>query len=43
MNYSTDELIYRTEADSRTENRLVVTKGREEDWACGVLDANYDI
>ena len=31
LKYDTDELIYETETDSKTENRLVAAKG-EEEW-----------
>ena len=32
LKYDTSELIYKTETDSRTQNRLVVAKG---DWGGG--------
>ena len=44
LKYDTNELIYKTETDSQTENRLVVAKGRGvgEDWIgnLGLADAN---
>ena len=38
LNYGTNELIYKIEADSQTEIRLVVAKGegREMEWEFGV-------
>ena len=30
LTYDTNELIYKTEADSKTENKLTATKGESE-------------
>ena len=38
LKYDTNELIYKTEADSQTENRFVVAKGKREWDKLGVLD-----
>ena len=44
-NLKYDKLIYETETDSWTENRLVVAKRVGEGWAgsLGLADANYYI
>ena len=39
--YGTSEPIYKTEIDSQTENRLVVTKGERGGRGMGLVDANY--
>ena len=43
LKYDANELIYKTETDSQTENRLVVAKG-EGEWGrhgLGLADATY--
>ena len=45
LQLGTNEPIYKTEADSQTENRIVVAKGEGVGWmvSLGLLDANYYI
>ena len=47
LKYGTNELIYKTEADSQAENRLAVAKGEGEGMGqtgcLGLVDANYSI
>ena len=48
LKYDKNELIYKTETNPQTENRLVITKGVEkvrEGWigGLGLADANYYI
>ena len=48
LKYDKNELIYKTETNPQTENRLVITKGEEkvrEGWigGLGLADANYYI
>ena len=47
LKYDTNELIYETETDSQTENKLVVAMGESvgEGWvgSLGLAHGNYDV